>query len=699
MEASSSYAMLNAQNDKGRTPLHTAAADGRPIVKLIELGANVLAQDSNGRTPLHLASENGHSKTVNLLLETRANLLMRQRWTAELNLPEWSNYQEATNNLLRLRPQSNDNEDPTVLELIHSRLPKELFTPLYVNPSEESEEHGQLQQLHQLLLKAKVDTKSNEYQEFNSALRNGFHMGDRFQSDFRNLFVWDLINIDDFQRGMLSETVLGIAAWLLLSLQIVDKEDMAEQTALHRAACNGHLEVLEILLMRGAQITKQDARGQTALHLAASAGKDQVINMLLKNNTIKMFAENESKGSSPMAARIDNGKKSKVMIMRDLGLINLQDKSGQTALLRAIESKSLASANLLLLAARNPKPQSTGQTLQLELQRALQMAVGKEWQDGIELLSNHDTDLKTKLGQEALRLAANNSWETSIRTLSEHGVDLKTENGQKALQVVVKRKLKDTIRIMVHNGVEVQAEPGNEALQLAVEEEWEDIIKLLLDKRGKITSEDGKRLLPLALQKKEEVLRLVVQRTDVKTLDDLNMLWEAARTYDMSKVMVLVCKGANINAQHQGNTVLHLLAKREEWKTLHSIIGTEGVELNKMNEDGQTVLRQAVEHSNWETVRLLIENNAKADGEDGKLALFYAARAEKWNTVHLLRQRGLSFDLEDGQTLLKEAVEAKNEKSVVLLLGQGAMIDEKGNEAALTRAVTQGKWKTALDLF
>ena len=59
---------VNAKNDRGRTPLHNAAASGhKEIVEvLVTKGADVNA-NIGGWTPLHLAVDEGHTETADLL--------------------------------------------------------------------------------------------------------------------------------------------------------------------------------------------------------------------------------------------------------------------------------------------------------------------------------------------------------------------------------------------------------------------------------------------------------------------------------------------------------------------------------------------------------------------------------------------------------------------------------------------------------
>lgn len=52
----------------------------------------------------------------------------------------------------------------------------------------------------------------------------------------------------------------------------LDVGDRTGKTALHHAAYNGHVEMLSLLLLKGANVKAQDRSERTALHYAAFTG-------------------------------------------------------------------------------------------------------------------------------------------------------------------------------------------------------------------------------------------------------------------------------------------------------------------------------------------------------------------------------------------------------------------------------------------
>ncbi|KAF5273684.1 hypothetical protein FQA39_LY07374 [Lamprigera yunnana] len=90
---------------------------------------------------------------------------------------------------------------------------------------------------------------------------------------------------------------------------------------IHWAADRGHSDIMEALILHGANVNLRDAEMQTPLHYAAFCGHMDCINVLLKNNANLTFKDQN--GSDPKDVAIDTKVKELLIIMFSTGAKHL----------------------------------------------------------------------------------------------------------------------------------------------------------------------------------------------------------------------------------------------------------------------------------------------------------------------------------------------------------------------------------------
>ena len=88
-------------------------------------------------------------------------------------------------------------------------------------------------------------------------------------------------NLEKLQRELESGTPVDCTSYssgkvgAVFVFSSVSSFSALRQTSLHEAAEAGHLDVVRLLLERGANVEAKDAAGETPLHLAVAQGRDQ----------------------------------------------------------------------------------------------------------------------------------------------------------------------------------------------------------------------------------------------------------------------------------------------------------------------------------------------------------------------------------------------------------------------------------------
>lgn len=164
-------------------------------------------------------------------------------------------------------------------------------------------------------------------------------------------------------------------------------------------------------------------------------------------------------------------------------------------------------------------------------------------------------------------------------------------------------------------------------------------------------------------------------------------LQQAAANDNGRQVMVLMLRGADPNLRNaQGQTALHLALKNEAESAVKTLLLYPALDVNAINQDGETPLMLAAIKGRLDWVQTLVRRGALIN-EPGWNALHYAAAGSNPAVVAWLLGQGAVVDAPspNGTTALMMAAGYGQLDSVELLLKAGASAtsrNDKGLDAA-----------------
>ncbi|GIY33489.1 ankyrin-3 [Caerostris extrusa] len=259
-----------------KTPLHTAAENGYLAVVevLVKAGAIICAKDDSGSTSLHLSTQQKHVSVTKYLIECGSsiydpNLKMR----SPLHLAIESCNEEimqrnflGKDNDIKVR----DDEGKTVfhlaaednqLEIIKLLIDRKLNLSFDESDWKDLDGHTPLyyairnnyKEIVRKLVKAGISSEKCDYWEM--AIRYGY-------KDILDI-LWDNCT-NDFINEILHKYRLTDGL-----------------TLLHLATINGHLNIMETLLLKGADKDAITLGNMSALHFAAKLGHTEIVELLV----------------------------------------------------------------------------------------------------------------------------------------------------------------------------------------------------------------------------------------------------------------------------------------------------------------------------------------------------------------------------------------------------------------------------------
>lgn len=252
------------------------------------------------------------------------------------------------------------------------------------------------------------------------------------------------------------------------------KTSMLGKTPLHLAAENGHKQIVELLIAKGANVNATEREmTNTPLHLAALIGHTQIAELLLSNGA-GVNARNKN-GSSPLREAIIWGRMEMVKFLIAKGAdVNTKDSDGEPVLVLA--SKALPGAP-----SASHDYGFSGPSFDI-------IGDQKHRKEIAELLITKGADVNTKdiTGITPLYRIASNGQREVAELLLAKGADVnaKTNNGFTPLHVGAQNGHKEVVELLIAKGANVNAKNDDGTTPLVLGKQNNHIVELLLKHGG-----------------------------------------------------------------------------------------------------------------------------------------------------------------------------------------------------------------------
>nr|XP_053650048.1 uncharacterized protein LOC128700721 [Cherax quadricarinatus] len=407
-------------------------------------------------------------------------------------------------------------------------------------------------------------------------------------------------------------------------------------SALHHASARGHLNIVSILLERGANVNAEDSNRTTPLHTAAFHGHLRIAELLIDAGA--NLNASDQRGNTPLHSAIEGCHPGVINLMLDRGCdTSIPNKEGQIFthlvnefLVTAVHAVNVGHVASLLKGHADPDSRDSF---------------------GFPVLCHAAFKGDVLIADALLEAGANpNLADAGGKTPLHHAaywghlfvprpygkgrlLNAQDKNGCTPLHEAAREGVEDAITILTGRGAKLDAtdEEGNTPLHAAARWGQTTAVELLIEKGASDVIKNKSGLL----------------------YSDLALI-RAVRTEERSQVMAGLAWGGDPNSRDaRRQTLLHHAVYKGAQEICVLLLEC-GADVNAVDAHGRTPLLLAAYRGNHQIMQLLLDEGSDINAQDwtGQTPLHWAASEGSVDTVHLLLERGAVTSVRNKDGLL-----------------------------------------------
>ncbi|XP_071097342.1 uncharacterized protein [Haliotis cracherodii] len=391
------------------------------------------------------------------------------------------------------------------------------------------------------------------------------------------------------------------------------RTDQAVSSSLHLVCRRGNIDMLQLLLDSEAYVDHVDQNGNTGLYICTENGRVLAMQLLLEKGANPSHANNE--GKAPFHAAIENNNFNAVVLLLRY-----------TTKLSNVPVSKLNNCELFKFVSDHIPPPT---------------------------LTSADPD-----GNSLLHYAVRYGFPDSVATLLERGVDGSLANCKKetAMHIAAERGCQRSVRLLIqyHYTTDVENVDKQTPLHCAASEGHLNIVKDLIECNSNISL---KGCLHYAARSghTETVQHLlnkgaVTNESDCQSYTPLHLACESG---NINTVEVLLSSSADVNAVgHKGRTPLHIACARGYDRIVDCLLD-RNADPNIKNKFNNTPLLSAVVEGHLEVIKLMVLKGAKSQiaGANGSNYLIACCTRGHKDVVRYLIENGADISSKDIQCI------------------------------------------------